>query len=106
MTVTLYHTHLLYIYITHNIKCHDGIVICFAITLEFIIKLACALFEDMDPIWLRTMWEDRGTARADMIEILISLALFKLRFGLRFVDLFLEQYLILSYGLYPYLMIV
>jgi hypothetical protein len=39
-------------------------------------------FEDMDPIWLRTMWEDRGIARADMIEILISFALLKLRSGL------------------------
>jgi hypothetical protein len=29
------------------------------------------IFEDMDPIWLRTMWEDGGSARADMIEILI-----------------------------------
>ena len=37
------------------------------------------IFEDMDPIWLRTMWEDGGTARANMIEILISLALLKLR---------------------------
>jgi hypothetical protein len=36
------------------------------------------IFEDMDPIWPRTMWEDGGTARADMIEILISLALLKL----------------------------
>ena len=36
-------------------------------------------FEDMDLIWLRTMWEDGGTAHADMIEILISLALLKLR---------------------------
>jgi hypothetical protein len=37
------------------------------------------IFEDMDPIWLRTMWEDGGTARVDMIKILISLALLKLR---------------------------
>jgi hypothetical protein len=37
------------------------------------------IFEDMDPVWLRTMWEDGGSARADMIEILISLALLKLR---------------------------
>jgi hypothetical protein len=37
------------------------------------------IFLDMDPIWLRTMWEDGGTTRADMIEILISLALLKLR---------------------------
>jgi hypothetical protein len=37
------------------------------------------VFEDMDPVWLRTMWEDEGFARADMIEILISLALLKLK---------------------------
>ena len=35
------------------------------------------IFEDMDPVWLKTMWEDGGTARDDMIEILISLALLK-----------------------------
>ena len=40
------------------------------------------IFEDMDPIWLRTMWEDGGTARVDMIEILISLALLKFIFRL------------------------
>jgi hypothetical protein len=40
------------------------------------------IFEDMDPIWLRTMWENGGSARADMVEILISLALLKLRFRL------------------------
>jgi hypothetical protein len=37
------------------------------------------IFEDMDPVWLRTMWEDGGSACADMIEILISLALLKLK---------------------------
>jgi hypothetical protein len=37
------------------------------------------IFEDMDPVWLRTIWEDGGSARADMIEILILLALFKLK---------------------------
>jgi hypothetical protein len=37
------------------------------------------IFEDMDPIWLRTMWEDGGSARVDMIEILITLALLKLK---------------------------
>jgi hypothetical protein len=36
----------------------------------------------MDPIWLRTMWENGGSARVDMVEILISLALLKLRFRL------------------------
>jgi hypothetical protein len=37
------------------------------------------IFEDMDPVWLRMMWEDRGSTHADMIEILISLALLKLK---------------------------
>jgi hypothetical protein len=37
------------------------------------------IFEDIDPVWLRTMWEDGGSARADMIEILISLAMLKLK---------------------------
>jgi hypothetical protein len=41
--------------------------------------LIFVIFEDMDPIWLKTMWEDGGTTRADMIEILISLALLKLK---------------------------
>ena len=40
------------------------------------------VFEDMDPIWLRTMWEEGDSAHADMIEILISLALLKLKFRL------------------------
>jgi hypothetical protein len=33
------------------------------------------IFEDIDPVWLRTMWEDEGFAHANMIEILNSLAL-------------------------------
>jgi hypothetical protein len=37
------------------------------------------IFEDMDPVWLRTMWEDGGSARADMIDILIALALLKFK---------------------------
>ena len=37
------------------------------------------IFEDMDPIWLRSMWEIGGSARTDMIEILLSLALLNLR---------------------------
>jgi hypothetical protein len=41
-----------------------------------LIRLIC---EDMDPIWLRSMWETRGSAHANMIEILISLALLKLK---------------------------
>jgi hypothetical protein len=40
------------------------------------------IFEDMDPVWLRAMWEHEGSARADMTEILISLALLKLKFRL------------------------
>jgi hypothetical protein len=37
------------------------------------------IFKDMDPVWLKTMWEDGGSACADMIKILISLALLKLK---------------------------
>jgi hypothetical protein len=37
------------------------------------------IFEDMDPIWLKTMWKDGGSARDDMIGILISLAFLKLK---------------------------
>jgi hypothetical protein len=37
------------------------------------------IFEDMDIVWLRKMWKDGGSAHADMIEILISLALLKLK---------------------------
>jgi hypothetical protein len=37
------------------------------------------IFEDMDPVWLRTMWEDGGSARADMIKILILLTFSKLK---------------------------
>jgi hypothetical protein len=36
------------------------------------------IFEDMDPIWLHSMWETGGSAHANMIEILISLAMLKL----------------------------
>jgi hypothetical protein len=36
------------------------------------------IFEDMDPIWLRLMWEAEGSAHVNMIEILILLALLKL----------------------------
>jgi hypothetical protein len=35
------------------------------------------IFEDMNPIWLCSMWEIGGSAHADMIEILILLALLK-----------------------------
>jgi hypothetical protein len=37
------------------------------------------IFEDMDTVWLRSMWKDGGTTHDDMIEILISLTLLKLR---------------------------
>jgi hypothetical protein len=40
------------------------------------------IFEDMDPVCLRTIWEDGRFARDDMIEILFSLALLKLKFRL------------------------
>jgi hypothetical protein len=41
--------------------------------------LIWVIFEDMDPVWLRMMWKDGGSACVDMIEILISLALLKLK---------------------------
>jgi hypothetical protein len=41
--------------------------------------LILVIFEDMDPVWLRTMQEDGGSDHADMIEILITLALLKLK---------------------------
>ena len=44
--------------------------------------LIWVIYEDMNPVWLRTMWEDGGTAHDDMIEILISLVLLKLKFRL------------------------
>jgi hypothetical protein len=37
------------------------------------------IFEDMDPVCLRAMWKDGGSAHVDMIEILISLVLLKLK---------------------------
>jgi hypothetical protein len=36
------------------------------------------IFEDLDSLWLKFMWDDGGTTCADMIEILISLSLLKL----------------------------
>jgi hypothetical protein len=50
-----------------------------AVTWVIAQDLIRVIFENMDPVWLRTMWEDRGSTRADMIEILISLALLKLK---------------------------
>jgi hypothetical protein len=44
--------------------------------------LIWVIFEDINPVWLRTMWEDGSIACDDMIEILISLALLKLKFRL------------------------
>jgi hypothetical protein len=41
--------------------------------------LICVIFEDMDLVWLCSMWETRGSARTNMIEIFISLALLKLK---------------------------
>ena len=40
------------------------------------------IFEDLDHVWLRSLWETGGSACANMIEILISRALLKLRFKL------------------------
>jgi hypothetical protein len=37
------------------------------------------IFKDMDPVWLRMMWRDGGSTRADMMEILISLVLLKFK---------------------------
>ena len=37
------------------------------------------IFKDMYSMWLKSMWDDGGTTCVDMIEILISLALLKLR---------------------------
>jgi hypothetical protein len=37
------------------------------------------IFVDMDPVWLRTMWEDERSVRVDMMDIQISLALLKLK---------------------------
>jgi hypothetical protein len=42
-------------------------------------NLIRVIFEDMDPVWFRTMWEDGGSACTNMIKILISLALLKLK---------------------------
>jgi hypothetical protein len=44
--------------------------------------LICMIFEDMDPIWLCSMWEIGGSIHADIIEILIFLALLKIKFRL------------------------
>ena len=43
MTTTLYHMHILYIYITPMKNCHDG-TIAYFIKLDFITKLAWALY--------------------------------------------------------------
>ena len=43
------------------------------------LDLIRVIFENMDLVWLRMMWEEGGSAHADMIEILISLALLKLK---------------------------
>jgi hypothetical protein len=37
------------------------------------------IFDNMDSIWLHLMWETGGSTCTDMIEILISLALLKLK---------------------------
>jgi hypothetical protein len=41
--------------------------------------LISVIVEDMDPVWLKSMWNDGGTTCADKIEILVSLALVKFR---------------------------
>jgi hypothetical protein len=37
------------------------------------------IFEDIDSVWLKTMWDDGGTVRDDMTEILISLTFLKFK---------------------------
>jgi hypothetical protein len=49
------------------------------------------IFEDIDPVWLHSMWETIGFDHTDMIEILISLALLKLKSRIGSVDPF-ENY--------------
>jgi hypothetical protein len=36
------------------------------------------IFEDLDPEWLKSIWDEGGAIRGDMMEIVISLALLKL----------------------------
>ena len=48
------------------------------------------IFEDLDPVWSRSMWETAGSACIDMIEILISLVLLKLKLGFDLL-IFCEQ---------------
>ena len=48
-------------------------------TWVFAQDLIQVIFEELDPIWLHSMWETRGSTRVDMIEIFISLALLKLK---------------------------
>jgi hypothetical protein len=58
------------------------------------------IFEDMDPIWLRSIWQTERSARADMIKILISLALLKLKSRLWSVDLWCTMLIFCYSGLY------
>jgi hypothetical protein len=46
---------------------------------DFHFRLSLSKVGALHPDWLRTMWEDGESACADMIEILISLALLKLK---------------------------
>ena len=62
------------------------------------------MFEDMDPVWLRTMWEEGGSTCANIIEILISLALLKLKFRLWSIDL-LWTMLCCYFGMYLFPMV-
>jgi hypothetical protein len=40
--------------------------------------LILVIFEDLDPEWLKSMCDEGGAVRGDMMEIVISLALLKL----------------------------
>jgi hypothetical protein len=54
----------------------------------------------MDPVWLKTIWEDGGSTRVEMIEILISLALLKLKSKLWSVDILWTMLIVVYFGLY------
>jgi hypothetical protein len=41
--------------------------------------VAKGLIQVIYPVWLKSMWDDRGSTRLEMIEIVIMLALLRLR---------------------------
>ena len=64
------------------------------------------IFEAVDPVWLRMMWEEGGSSRADMIKILISLALLKLRFRFWSIDLLWTMFMLFILGCIYFLLLV